>query len=126
MTVSHWESGASEPGTATLAALAALAGVDPGWLAFGSASSAPDPFEEMDSATRRLVEAEMEADQQGGTSLFRSTEAEAEEAEERALNRSRRRLTASLRRAEEIAAMPEGRTKMRALERHLRNSRVVE
>lgn len=44
MTVSRWESGTSEPGLTTLSCIAELAGVDPGWLAFGKQSEAPDPF----------------------------------------------------------------------------------
>jgi transcriptional regulator with XRE-family HTH domain len=42
-TVSRWESGDTVPSIATLAAVARVCGVDPGWLAFGAESAAPSP-----------------------------------------------------------------------------------
>ena len=42
-TVSRWEAGLAMPSIASIAAVAAVCGVDPGWLAFGSASKAPGP-----------------------------------------------------------------------------------
>jgi transcriptional regulator with XRE-family HTH domain len=42
-TVSRWETGESVPDLETLAAIGAVCGVDPGWIAFGSASKAADP-----------------------------------------------------------------------------------
>ncbi len=123
MTVSHWESGTSEPDSATLAAIATLAGVDPGWLAFGDASSAPDPFERMDPLTRRMVEGEMSVDEKYGGSGFRSAELDAFEASAKRSERHHRRMKAFERRRKEIAAMPEGRNKIRAMERLARGGR---
>ncbi len=120
MTVSHWESGASEPDTAALAAIARLAGVDPGWLAFGAASSAPDPFQAMDVVTRGMVESEMSLDKLGGLSGFRSPELDAVDQSMERLRRGRRRLSNHKRRMKEIDAMPDGLAKIRAMERHLR------
>jgi hypothetical protein len=42
-TVSRWETGESVPDLETLAAIGAVCRVDPGWIAFGSASNAADP-----------------------------------------------------------------------------------
>jgi transcriptional regulator with XRE-family HTH domain len=42
-TVSRWESGDTVPSVTTLAAVARVCGVDPGWLAFGAESAAPGP-----------------------------------------------------------------------------------
>ncbi|MFI5248569.1 MAG: helix-turn-helix domain-containing protein [Gemmatimonadales bacterium] len=42
-TVSRWESGDTVPSVTTIAAIARVCGVDPGWLAFGAASTAPSP-----------------------------------------------------------------------------------
>ena len=42
-TVSRWESGDAAPSVASLAAVARVCGVDPGWLAFGADSAAPGP-----------------------------------------------------------------------------------
>ena len=44
-TVSRWESGEFEPTLDTLVVIAKLAGVDPGWIAFGPISEAPSPTE---------------------------------------------------------------------------------
>ena len=42
-TVSRWESGDTVPSVTTIAAIARVCGVDPGWLAFGAESAAPSP-----------------------------------------------------------------------------------
>jgi len=42
-TVSRWETGESVPDLETLAAIGVVCSVDPGWIAFGSASQAADP-----------------------------------------------------------------------------------
>ena len=42
-TVSRWEAEESLPDVLTLAAIARATGVDPGWLTYGRASSAPSP-----------------------------------------------------------------------------------
>lgn len=42
-TVSRWESGDTVPSVATVAAVARVCGVDPGWLAFGAECAAPSP-----------------------------------------------------------------------------------
>jgi len=42
-TVSRWEAGETVPDLETVRAIAVTCGVDPGWLAFGSASKAPGP-----------------------------------------------------------------------------------
>src|SRR5580704_3642526 len=44
-TISRWESDESTPDLATIAALAAVCHVDPGWLGFGSLSLSPSPKE---------------------------------------------------------------------------------
>ncbi|MDA1081986.1 MAG: helix-turn-helix domain-containing protein [Gemmatimonadetes bacterium] len=119
MTVSHWEAGSSEPDTATLATIAKLAGVDPGWLAFGAASSGQDPFQAMDAVTQRLVESEMSLDKMGGLSGYRAPEVEAADASEKQRKLAGRRLATLLRRQKEIAAMPDGKAKVRAMERLL-------
>ena len=46
-TVSRWETGESVPDLETLAAIGAVCRVDPGWIAFGAASSAADPRDGM-------------------------------------------------------------------------------
>jgi len=43
----RWETGESVPDLETLAAIGAVCRVDPGWIAFGSASSAADPRDAM-------------------------------------------------------------------------------
>jgi transcriptional regulator with XRE-family HTH domain len=42
-TVSRWESGDTVPSVTTIAAIARVCGVDPGWLGFGAESAAPSP-----------------------------------------------------------------------------------
>jgi transcriptional regulator with XRE-family HTH domain len=42
-TVSRWESGDTVPSVTTIAGIARVCGVDPGWLAFGAESAAPSP-----------------------------------------------------------------------------------
>lgn len=51
-TVQRWEEG-SEPDLATIAAIASVCGVDPGWLAFGAASKAPPPENPVEIRMRR-------------------------------------------------------------------------
>ncbi len=46
-TVSRWETGESVPDLEILGAIGAVCRVDPGWLAFGSKTSAPDPRDVM-------------------------------------------------------------------------------
>jgi transcriptional regulator with XRE-family HTH domain len=59
-TVSRWEAGEFQPDLRTLLAIARVAGVDAGWLAFGDASRAPKPAEtlqpHLDKALRALLE----------------------------------------------------------------------
>lgn len=56
-TVSYWFAGVRLPGDLdTMAALARVLRVDPGWLAFGDASQAPappDPFKQSTEATQK-------------------------------------------------------------------------
>jgi hypothetical protein len=46
-TVSRWESDLATPDLTTIGAIASSAKVDPGWLAFGAASNAPTPIDDM-------------------------------------------------------------------------------
>jgi transcriptional regulator with XRE-family HTH domain len=59
-TVSRWEAGEFQPDLWTLLAIARVAGVDAGWLAFGDASRAPKPTEtlqpHLDQALRTLLD----------------------------------------------------------------------
>ena len=63
-TISRWESGESIPDLSTLLQISRLAGVDPGWLAFGQASRAPAP--QMNASRRSVLEAlqEIEVEKQ--------------------------------------------------------------
>lgn len=42
-TVSRWATGEQKPDLATIEAIAAVCGVDPGWIAFGEKTGAPAP-----------------------------------------------------------------------------------
>lgn len=53
-TVSRWLKG-SEPDLVTIAAIASVLGVDPGWLAFGQLTHAPPPRDPMQDAMRKLL-----------------------------------------------------------------------
>ena len=46
-TVSRWESGDALPSVPTVAAIAKVCGVDPGWMAFGADSLAPSPRQQV-------------------------------------------------------------------------------
>jgi hypothetical protein len=63
-TVSRWEADEAVPDIATIAAVASLCGLDPGWLAFGSRSGAPTPEDRWKSATAAMREASERAQEQ--------------------------------------------------------------
>lgn len=52
-TVSRWEADRAIPDLHTISAIARVARVDPGWLAFGEKSSAPTPLDGVPDFTRR-------------------------------------------------------------------------
>ena len=80
-TVSRWEAGETVPDLETVKAVAVVCGVDPGWLAYGSASNAPAPRDRItDPVLRRLRARDV--------GMFLSTEAK-ESVVRRTLRKSR-------------------------------------
>lgn len=56
--MSRYLRGSTTPPVGTIAAIAKVLGVDPGWLAFGPASQAPAPNDPMLNGMRRLLQPE--------------------------------------------------------------------